>query len=255
MSTRDNITYPFRLAAWHTSRFLSHPEEEKQSTNFVKGLGVTFLATTIAAIGGFNISPDDSFIEGQTERVAEYKEQIDSLNINQQTKIETLRDKWRLADTENKDALQTEISIAKNDFILEAFEILASIHTEDKIPETKAAELLDYVATEIAPIDTITMNTAHMFDIGDAASLNECQIEHAYSDDNEINRAWEISKCASDREADEIGAKIVVSPMLGVGGFLGYLALFAIYSATPLPEKLREHSKSDRPKRKKTNHY
>ncbi len=254
MPDLENITYPFRLASWKTARFFQHPDEDTRSSNMNKVIAGTALATMVGMIGAVNVSPDDNHIEGQSELVASYKEQIDSISSIQQVNMDNLRKEWRMASSEEKAGVDVKLNIAENDFQEDMFELLASLYTEDKISEEKIDELFSFVDENIALIETIKFGDKDLTYAGDSAHLNECQVANYVTGGNIVDRAIDISECTEKRDGMEFARK-ASSPIIGLLSIFLLIPIAGMFNATPLPEKLEEIAKRPRPEIKRRNIY
>lgn len=250
MSIRDNVTYPFRLAAWKTARFLEHPDEKTDERNFWITCLLAGVVTSGTVIGIMSETPDDTVIDGQEEHITAYKNQISFLENTEKNTLDKLRRMWRGADPDKKSEIFAQLKQEYNNFTSQTFSVLAGLHTENQISEKEIGLLLEDFENRIANIEDVSLNDRSFSDIGDAAHLHECLAENTYTA-NEIERALSVSKCAANAEKKEFES-ITLSPLTTLFGGLVYFILVGIpLSACGLNKTLQKYSHSPAPKKLK----
>lgn len=247
-----DLKYPFKLAAWKTARFLMHPDEKTDQRNTLIQAGVAGLMAVAGTFTLANISPDDTAIDGQDQRISVYEEKIDQLDQYYDNTIEEAREEWRMSSDADRDAAENNLQAANDIFQERAIDLLSGLYTENGISETETHALLEQFEEQIGDVSSFEFNGESFPNIGDAAYLHEAQSEHAYTG-NEHERALDIANTAFSHDKNETVMK-VMSPLLGVTGGLMYILLIMLLDGAGLYKHLNKVSSRPAPQKNRSGH-
>jgi len=242
-----DLSYPFRLASWHASRFVMHPDKKKNKRNDKIHFGLVGVLTTAALITGVDLDPDATPIDGQNERISSYTQQIDALDDFYTNNVETARETWRTSSLENKDAAEANVNSAHAAFNDHAQDLLMGIYTETGVSETELQGLLQNFTEQVGDISSFEFNDKPFPNIGDAAHLHEAQAQFP-SADTEKERAFQIAEAAAGNDGGESIIK-TLSPLMGAGVAFAYMLLATMLLAgTGVLGRAEEIAKRPAPK-------
>jgi len=242
-----DLSYPFRLAAWKTARFISNPDTDKFNRNFniqLATVAATVMAGVIAIPG---TAPDGTVIDGQDERISAYEQKIDALDDFYDNNVQDAREAWRLSTADNQDAAETAMNQTHIEFQERAIDLLSHMYTEDGISETEMSDLFSQFENEVGEISSFKFNDLSFTGIEDASHLHEAQQEHSYSP-NEHERAVAISEEASKGERSDVQFK-VMSPLFGIMGGLFYFLLAMMLESAGFYNAIGKKSEKPAPQR------
>ncbi len=242
-----DLSYPFRLASWHASRFIMHPDKQKNKRNDKIHFGIVGVLTAAAMITGVDHDPDATPIEGQDAKISAYEQQINALDDFYTNNVETARETWRTSSLDNKDAAEAAANQAHASFNDHAQDVLMGIYTETGVSETELAGLLEQFTEKVGDISSFEFDEQSFPDIGDAAHLHEAQAQFP-SADTEKERAFMIAQEASKNENDEVFVS-TIAPFAGLGAYFiyGFLATLLL-GGTGLLDRAQKTAKRPAPK-------